>query len=174
MSLDSIETARFLEADGGRRVCGGRGGNRNAYGGCAGPGRFVEEICSVGDVAKDLSDADKFALAKACGFEGVEGSPMADLEAAKKLGETARGRGDCLHSISYGGWEAPMSSADPDVIAKGQKAIEVALRSAKAMGAETVLLVSAVVDAKTSYDAAYERSQKKHSSRCCRLPKNLR
>jgi hexulose-6-phosphate isomerase len=53
-----------------------------------------------------------------------------------------------------------MSSEDPAVIEKGLKEIETALRSGKAMGADTVLLVPAVVNDKTSYDAAYERSQK--------------
>jgi len=122
----------------------------------AGPKKALQ----LGMLPKDIPDAEKFKLAKACGFEGIEGSPMADLDAARKLGETAKAAGVPIHSICYGGWGAPMSSADPDVIKKGQKEIEVALRSVKAMGGSVVLLVPAVVNEEVSYDAAYERSQK--------------
>jgi len=119
-----------------------------------------KKALQLGMLPKDLPDAEKFKLAKDCGFEGIEGSPMADLDAARKLGEAAKAAGVPIHSICYGGWGAPMSSADPDVIKKGQGEIEVALRSVKALGGSTVLLVPAVVNEEVSYDAAYERSQK--------------
>ena len=109
---------------------------------------------------KQLSDADKFKLARACGFEGIEGSPMEDLNAARRLGHLAREAGVPIHSISYGGWGAPFSDPDPKVIAKGMKGMETALHSAKALGAETVLLVPAVVKEDVSYGDAYKRSQK--------------
>ena len=45
-------------------------------------------------------------------------------------------------------WHAPFSSGDPKVIEKGLEGTETALRSAKAQGAETVLLVPAVLNEK--------------------------
>jgi hexulose-6-phosphate isomerase len=108
---------------------------------------------------KQLSDEDKFKLARKCGFKGIEGSPMADLDAARRLGELAREAGVPIHSISYGGWGAPFSDPDPKVIAKGLEGMRTALRSAKALGADTVLLVPAVVKENVSYGDAYKRSQ---------------
>jgi hypothetical protein len=35
---------------------------------------------------RKLSDADKFKLAKKCGFDGIEATPMDDLDAARRLG----------------------------------------------------------------------------------------
>jgi len=119
----------------------------------------LKKAIQIGMLPKELSDADKFKLARACGFEGIEAVPMDDLDAAKKLGEQARAAGTPIHSICHGGWDAPMSDADPAVIAKGTAKLETTMRAAKAMGADVVLLVPAVVNDKVSYDAAYERSQ---------------
>jgi hexulose-6-phosphate isomerase len=109
---------------------------------------------------KTLSDPEKFALAKRCGFEGVEARPIPDLAAAKELGEQARQAGTPIHSVTYGGWGAPLSDPRPDVVAKGTAGVETALRSAQAMGADVVLLVPAVVTETVGYRQAYENSQK--------------
>jgi hexulose-6-phosphate isomerase len=112
-----------------------------------------------GMLPKNLSDADKFKLAKECGFDGIEGRPMNDLNAARKLGSLAREASVPIHSIVYGGWGAPFSDPDPKVIEKGLAGMETALRSAKALGAEAVLLVPAIVTETVSYGDAYKRSQ---------------
>jgi hexulose-6-phosphate isomerase len=119
----------------------------------------LRKALQFGMLPKQLSDADKFKLAKKCGFDGIEGSPMGDLEAARRLSELAREADVPIHSIVYGGWGAPFSEADPKIIAKGIEGMETALRSAKALGAETVLLVPAVVKEDVSYGDAYKRSQ---------------
>ncbi|RPJ23723.1 MAG: sugar phosphate isomerase/epimerase, partial [Planctomycetaceae bacterium] len=108
---------------------------------------------------KGLKDAEKFALAKKCGFEGIEHSPMSDLAAAKELGTLARQAGVPIHSIVYGGWDAPLSDPRPEVTAKGIAGMENALRSAKALGADVVLLVPGIVTETVRYAEAYERSQ---------------
>ncbi len=120
----------------------------------------LRKALQFGMLPKELSDEDKFKLARKCGFEGIEGSPMADLDAARQLGKLAREAGVPIHSIVYGGWGVPFSESDPKVIAKGLKAMETALHSAKALGADTVLLVPAVVKENVSYGDAYKRSQK--------------
>jgi len=122
------------------------------------PGRRSKAV-QLGMLPKDLPNEEKFALAKACGFQGMEAYPMGDLEAARQLGEQARQAGVPIHSICAGGWKTPFSDPDPAVIEQGHQAMETALRSAKAMGANAVLLVPAVVNAKVRYCAAYERSQ---------------
>ncbi len=113
-----------------------------------------------GMLPKKLSDAEKLALAKKCGFEGVElNSPIADLDAAAQLGKLAKEAGVSVHSIVYGGWGAPFSDPDPKVIDKGLRDMETALRSAKAVGASAVLLVPGIVTEDVGYGQAYKRSQ---------------
>ena len=119
----------------------------------------LHKALQFGMLPKNLSDADKFKLAKECGFDGIEGSPMEDLDAARKLGRLAREAGVPIHSIVYGGWGAPFSDPDPKVIEKGLAGMETALRSAKALGADTVLLVPAIVNENVGYGDAYKRSQ---------------
>jgi len=123
-------------------------------------GTKIRKALQFGMLPKNLSNADKFKLTKECGFEGIEGSPMEDLTAAEEMGKMARDAGVPIHSIVYGGWGAPFSDPDPKVIEKGLAGMETALRSAKALGAETVLLVPAIVNENVGYGQAYERSQK--------------
>lgn len=106
-----------------------------------------------------LSDADKFKLAKKCGYEGLETSPMEDMKAAAELGKLAREAGVPFHSLVYGGWGAPLSDPNPDVVKTGLAGMEQALRCAKAMGADAVLLVPALVTEAVGYGEAYKRSQ---------------
>jgi len=120
----------------------------------------LRKAVQLGMLPKGLPDADKFKLAKKCGFEGIEAYPMSDLDAARKQGRLARAAGVPIHSIVFGGWHAPFSDPNPDVIKKGLAGMETALRCARAMGAETVLLVPAVVKENVRYADAYKRSQK--------------
>ena len=112
----------------------------------------------------NLPDADtyaeRFRIAKEVGFDGIEMGPMDDLAEAERLGEAARAAGTPVHSIIYGGWGAPMSDPTPRVVERGKKEIENALRTAKAAGADTILLVPAVVTEKVRYGEAWETSQK--------------
>lgn len=123
-------------------------------------GAKLRKALQLGMLPKKLPDAEKFKLAKKCGFDGIEASPMKDLNAARRLGRLARQAGVPIHSIVYGGWGAPFSDPDPKVIEKGLAGMETALRSAKALGAEVVLLVPAVVKENVSYEQAYKRSQR--------------
>lgn len=120
----------------------------------------LRKAVQLGMLPNKLPDADKFKLAKKCGFEGIEAYPMNDLDAARQQGKLARDAGVPIHSIVFGGWHAPFSDPDPKVIKRGLAGMETALRCARAMDAETVLLVPAVVKENVSYADAYKRSQK--------------
>lgn len=136
-------------------------------------GTKLRKALQIGMLPKSLSDADKFKLAKKCGYEGIEGHPMADLDAARELGKLAREAGTPIHSIVYGGWGAPFSDPNPKVIEKGLAGMETALRSAKALGAGVVLLVPAIVNENVSYGDAYKRSQE-HIRKLLPLAKELK
>jgi L-ribulose-5-phosphate 3-epimerase len=123
-------------------------------------GPKLRKALQLGMLPKKLSDADKFKLAKKCGFEGIEASPMADLTVAEEMGKMARDAGVPIHSIVYGGWGAPLSDPRPEVQQKGLAGMRMALTSAKAFGCDAVLLVPALVTETVGYGEAYERSQK--------------
>jgi hexulose-6-phosphate isomerase len=102
--------------------------------------------------------ADKFALARDCGFEGIEmdgpsGHVLEDVLAARDAsGLSIPSVVDSVH------WQHSLGDPDPAVRAKGRAGLEGALRDARAYGAKSVLLVPAVVDKKRPYDAAWEHS----------------
>ncbi len=123
-------------------------------------GAKLRKALQLGMLPNELSNADKLKLAKKCGFDGIETNWMEDLDAAQELGSLARQAGVPIHSIVRGGWDAPFSDPDPKVIDKGLATMETALRSAKALGADVVLLVPAIVNENVSYAQAYKRSQR--------------
>jgi len=108
----------------------------------------------------NLSVEERFKLARAVGFEGVECSPVGSESQATALRSAAEKAGIPIQSIIYGGWDAPLSDPNPAVIAKGLANTRSAMQDARWMGAENILLVPAVVTAKVRYKDAYERSQK--------------
>ncbi len=105
-----------------------------------------------------LSPEERFRLARDCGFDGVEVPPVGPEEAAQ-LRAAADKTGIRIHSIIFGGWEAPLSSADPAVVTRGSENVRNALHSAQIMGCDGILLVPAIVNAQTPYEEAYRRSQ---------------
>jgi hexulose-6-phosphate isomerase len=112
----------------------------------------------IGMLPGKLSDAEKFRLAKKCGFEGIEARPMKDLKAAAEQAKIAREEGTPIHSLLYGWWP-PFTNRDPKVVGKVIDEMRDALRCAKVMGAEAVLLVPTRVTEEFSYQDAYKWSQ---------------
>jgi hexulose-6-phosphate isomerase len=112
-----------------------------------------------GMIAGGASVLEKFQIVQRAGYDGVEiDSPsnfnLDEVNAAMKAtGLVVPGVVDSVH------WSQPLSSADAAVRAKGLDGLQTALRDAKKVGATTVLLVPAVVNASMAYDDAYTRSQ---------------
>ena len=119
----------------------------------------LKKALKIGMLPKDLSDADQFALAKRCGFDGIDAIPLEDPAAARAQARLARQMGVPIHGVVFGGWHALLSDPDPDVARRGIDGMENALRCAHEMDADTVLLVPAVVNEKVGYADAYRRSQ---------------
>lgn len=125
-----------------------------------GQGAKLLKACQYRMLPKDLKDAEKFALARKCGFEGIElNGPIADLGAAREMGALAKDAGVPIHGV-VNGWGGPLSDPKPENVAKGIASMETSLRCAKAVGADAVLLVPAVVNDEVGYSEAWERSQK--------------
>jgi L-ribulose-5-phosphate 3-epimerase len=107
-----------------------------------------------------VSVADRFAIAKDAGFEEVECGTTQDQAAAEELLAASKKSGLRIHSVmNMAHWTYPMSSPDPDVVAKSVAGMETSLRNAKFWGSDAVLLVPAVVKAGDSYRDAWTRSQ---------------
>jgi len=110
---------------------------------------------------KELSYLDRFKLAKDVGFEGVEAQTIEDPKVAEEIRAASEKAGLKIHSVmNMAHWDFPLSSSDPAVVKKSVAGMETSLRNAKFWGADTVLLVPAVVDAATRYQDAYTRSAK--------------
>ena len=108
-----------------------------------------------------LSVPDRFKLAKDVGFDGVECSPTSDPAEIKAMRDAADKAGIAIHSLMFGGWQAPFSTADPKIAEQGVKDLSAALKCAKEVGADGVLLVPGIVNGDTRYVDCYNRSQER-------------
>ena len=104
---------------------------------------------------------DRFQMARDAGFEAIECPTMPDAAAAEEALAASRKTQLPIHSVMNSEhWRSPLSSADPAVVEKSMEGMRTSLRNAKLWGADTVLLVPAVVNPETSYAQAWERSQR--------------
>jgi L-ribulose-5-phosphate 3-epimerase len=118
--------------------------------------------------------ADRFATAKAAGFEAIEMQTLTDAAEVEAAKAASVSTGIAIHSVmNMEHWRSPLSSADPEVVKKSVAGMEASLRNAKAWGAGVVLLVPAVVDGGTSYGDAWTRSQRVIKERILPLAKEL-
>jgi L-ribulose-5-phosphate 3-epimerase len=123
----------------------------------AGPKKAV----LISMLPKELPYLDRFRLAVDAGFAGIEMRTIADAKEAEDIRDASAKAGLRIHSVmNVDHWNFPLSSADPEVVRKSVAGMETSLRNAKLWGADTVLLVPAVVNAETSYRDAWTRSQK--------------
>jgi L-ribulose-5-phosphate 3-epimerase len=110
---------------------------------------------------RTLSAMEKFKAAKEAGFEEIECPTTPDQAKAEEILAASKETGIRIHSVmNQEHWNSPLSSADPAVVEKSMEGMRTSLRNAKLWGADTVLLVPAVVNPQTSYRDAWERSQK--------------
>lgn len=110
---------------------------------------------------KGLSHAERFRLAKECGYEIVEVGTVEDQAEAEAIKKASDDVHIPIHSVmNMAHWEFPLSSPKPEVVARSLKGMETSLNNAKLWGASTVLLVPAVVNAEVSYQQAWVRSQR--------------
>jgi hexulose-6-phosphate isomerase len=104
---------------------------------------------------------DRFRVAREAGFEGVELHTVTDPKEADAIKAAAAGTGLVVHSIMNSDhWKYPLNGDDPAMVAKSVAGMETSLRNAAFFGADTVLLVPAVLDARSGYQDTWTRSQK--------------
>jgi L-ribulose-5-phosphate 3-epimerase len=104
---------------------------------------------------------DAFQMARDAGFEEIECPTTPDQAKAEEMLAASRKTGLRIHSVmNEEHWRSPLSSADPAVVEKSLEGMRTSLRNAHLWGADTVLLVPAVVNPETRYAEAWERSQR--------------
>ncbi|MBM3744801.1 MAG: sugar phosphate isomerase/epimerase [Acidobacteria bacterium] len=114
----------------------------------------------AGMLPRTLSWADRFKLARDVGFEDVECGTVTEPAAAEEIKKASETSGLRIHSVmNQAHWKFPLSSSDPAVVAESVKGMETSLQNARLWGADTVLLVPAVVNPQTRYQDAWTRSQ---------------
>jgi len=112
-------------------------------------------------IQEKISVEDKFKLLADLGFHGVEMPTTHDQKEVETAARAAEKTGIRIHSVmNMGHWKFPLSSANPEVIKKSVDFMRVSLENANFWGADTVLLVPAVVRPAIRYKDAYQRSQK--------------
>ena len=115
-------------------------------------------IC-IGSLPGNSTEA-RFKLAKEAGFDGVEIGTLVNGDDRYETKEIAT-----QHQLEVFGvmnskhWSCPLSDADDTVRAESREGMLDSIATARVVGADTVLLVPAVVNEATHYEAAYERSQ---------------
>jgi hexulose-6-phosphate isomerase len=127
--------------------------------GAAGGRLPIKKALYVGMLPASLSYAGRFKLLRDTGFEEVECNTTPAEKEAEEIKRAAESAGVRIHSVmNQAHWKFPLSSGDPRVVAEGLRGMETSLRNARFWGADTVLLVPAVVNAETGYKDALERS----------------
>ncbi len=113
-----------------------------------------------GMLPKEMTIAERFRLARDTGFPEVECYTTPDAGEAEEIKKGAESAGVRIHSVmNMAHWKLPLSSSDPAVVEESMKGLETSIRNAHFWGAETVLLVPAVVNPQTRYEDAWVRSQ---------------
>jgi len=143
--------------------------------GFAGASGSPKKAVLITMLPKELPYLERFKLALDAGFEGIEMQTVTDPKTADEIREASSKSGLKIHSVmNMAHWDNPLSSDDPEVVNKSVKGMETSLRNARLWGADTVLLVPAVVNPKTMYKDAYTRSQKVIRERLLPLAQELK
>lgn len=115
-------------------------------------------IC-IGSLPGNSTEA-RFKLAKAAGFDGVEIGTLENAADRLQTKQLAAQHGIELFSVMNAKhWTYPLSDADESVRAASRDGMLDSMETATAIGADTVLLVPAVVNEATPYELAYHRSR---------------
>lgn len=127
-------------------------------------GKGIRKAVILNMVQGGASTTEKFKIARDCGWDGLEISPVTTPEQIEDINKAVQASGIPVHSIIFGGWKAPLSTADEKLAEQGIADLKAGLKGAKAVGADGLLLVPAVVNKETRYVDAYKRSQKRIKS----------
>ena len=115
----------------------------------------------VSMLPKELSYLDRFKMSVELGYPEMEARTVDTTAEARQIKDAADKAGLRIHSVmNQAHWGFPVSSPIPEEVDASVAGMEASLEQAELYGADTVLLVPAVVRNDTTYEQAWERSQK--------------
>lgn len=124
----------------------------------------VEKGLVIGMMGRQGSYHYRFQMARDAGFECVEPNTVTDPKEAEAIAKAAQVTGLRIHGVMNSAhWRYPLSSADPEEVKLSMQGMRTSLENAKTWGADTVLLVPAVVNPGVTYEQAMERSKRQVS-----------
>jgi hexulose-6-phosphate isomerase len=128
----------------------------------AAPARLpIRKAVEFSMLPQSLGILERFQLASDAGFEAIECPTTPEQAKAEEMLAASKKAGLPIHSVmNQEHWRSPLSSSDTAVVEKSLDGMRTSLHNAKLWGADTVLLVPAVVNPQTSYADAWERSQR--------------
>jgi L-ribulose-5-phosphate 3-epimerase len=173
--MTTIDRRAFLEMATAASALAALRPRTASAGQAAGPAGGLKKGVYVSMLPKELGYSDKFKLALDVGFQGIEIGTISDPAVAAEIKEASARTGLRIHAVMNADhWRYPLSSADPEVVAKSVAGMETSLRNARLWGADAVLLVPGVVNAETAYKDAWTRSQKVIKERILPLAQELK
>jgi hexulose-6-phosphate isomerase len=106
------------------------------------------------------TDEERFRRARDAGFEGVEVDAVSDDSEALRLRAAAEAAGIAIHAVYVpDNWLNPLSGRNPASLRAAIRNTLRALECARAMKADSILLIPGIVTDEVSYSEAYQRSQ---------------
>lgn len=118
-----------------------------------------KKACGIGMVGEGDTLLAKFQLLRELGYDGVE-LDAPNGYAAGEVQDARDATGLVIHGVvDSAHWSQPFNHPDPKVRAAGVKALQRAIEDAAAYGADTVLVVPAVVNKQMPYAEAWDVSR---------------
>ena len=120
----------------------------------------IRKALKFGMIGSGASIEEKFRIAKACGFDGVElDAPSTwnrgEIQAAKEAAGI-----EVPGVVLSSHWQKPFNHPDSAVRKEAKADLERAIRDCKAVGGSSVLVVPAVVNEAMPYEEAYQYAQR--------------
>jgi hexulose-6-phosphate isomerase len=135
----------------------------------------IKKSILISMLPRERPYVERFTMAREAGFEAIEMRTVTAADEAAEIRDAAQKANLKIHSVmNEAHWRLPLSSSDPDVVKQSVQGMETSLRNAALWGADAVLLVPAVVDAKTSYRDAWTRSQRVIRERLLPVARDLK
>ena len=109
-------------------------------------------------IKEELPLVDKCKLVRGIGFDGVEFNSPVDFSLDELLHAKEQSGIEIPSLVNKDHWSKPLSDPDPEVRQFTIDSVAKSLEDAKALGADTVLVVPGVVNEKVPYGVAYRNA----------------